>query len=109
MNTGAGFILFFWIVAPILYCTRSLFFHIHQLIHFLLVTNTFNTAHFPISSLVLFDNTGQPYDPKAVVTGSLFDPAKYSAYSPAFLSTTLVLASGIAFAAFPAVFVHTFC
>ncbi|KAJ2928830.1 hypothetical protein H1R20_g8122, partial [Candolleomyces eurysporus] len=49
------------------------------------------------------------YDATAILTDGVFDQAKYDAYSPLYMSVTLPLASGIAFAAFPAVFVHTFC
>lgn len=44
-----------------------------------------------------------------IVTNGVFDQAKYEAYSPIFLTAALGLAYGIAFAAFPAVFMHTFC
>ncbi|PPQ71007.1 hypothetical protein CVT26_014269 [Gymnopilus dilepis] len=91
MNTGVAFVLMFWIVAPALY-----------------FTNVWNTAFFPISSYVTFDNTGGLYQAKEIITNGIFDEAKYKAYSPVFLSTTLALAYGISFAAFPSVFVHTF-
>lgn len=91
MNTGIAFIIMFWIVAPIVY-----------------FTNSFNAAHFPLSSYLAWDNTGAPFSAKAIVTNGVFDQAKYSAYSPVFLSTTLILAYGISFASFPSVFVHTF-
>jgi len=91
MNTGVAFLLMFWLIAPILY-----------------FTNAWNSAFFPISSYLVFDNTGQIYQAKSIISNGVFDQAKYSAYSPVFLSTTLALAYGIAFAAFPSVFVHTF-
>jgi hypothetical protein len=62
-----------------------------------------------LSSYFAWDNTGTRFQAKAIVTNGIFDQAKYSAYSPVFLSTTLILAYGIAFASFPSVFVHTFC
>lgn len=74
----------------------------------LTVTNTFNTAYFPISTFVAFDNTGGRYDPTAIVDGSFFSVEKYRAYSPVFISATLCVAYATSFAAFPAVFVHTF-
>ncbi|KAJ3513061.1 hypothetical protein NLJ89_g3166 [Agrocybe chaxingu] len=91
MNTGVAFVIMFWIVAPILY-----------------FTNVWNSAYFPISAYISWDNTGMPYQAKQIVTDGIFDPEKYAAYSPVFMSVTLALAYGIAFAAFPAVFVHTF-
>lgn len=62
----------------------------------------------PVSATVLFDNTGMPYDVSQIVTNGTFDVAKYEAYSPVFLTTTLVLAYGLAFAAFASIVVHTF-
>jgi len=92
MNTGVSFILMFWIIAPILY-----------------FTNVWNSAYFPISSYRPWDNTGKPYQIRRIISDGILDQSKYSAYSPVFMSLTLALAYGIAFAAFPAVFVHTFC
>lgn len=43
-----------------------------------------------------------------MTTDGIFDPQLYSQYSPIFMSATLVMAYGIAFACFPSVFVHTF-
>ncbi|EAU93222.2 glutathione transporter [Coprinopsis cinerea okayama7 len=91
MNTAAGFIIMYWIICPILY-----------------FTNTWDSAYLPISSYYSFDNTGNVYQVKEVLTDGVFDQAKYSAYSPVFMSTALALLYGIAFAAFPSVFVHTF-
>lgn len=73
-----------------------------------LVTNSFNTAFLPISSYSAYDNTGGPYTAAAIVTDGIFDVAKYRAYSPVFISATLIVAYCVSFAAFPAVFVHTF-
>lgn len=73
------------------------------------VTNTFFTAHFPISAYISFDNTAQRYKPSAIVTDGLFDAEKYAAYSPLYISATMCMAYGISFAAFASVFVHTFC
>lgn len=72
------------------------------------VTNTWNTAFFPISATIAFDNTGNMYQASQVITNGIFDEAKYVAYSPVFMTASQILACGIAFAAFPAVFVHTF-
>ena len=62
-----------------------------------------------MSSNVAFDNTGKPYNPKAIFTNGTFDVEKYREYSPLFLTPTQALAYGIAFAAFSSVIVHTFC
>ncbi|KAH6917448.1 glutathione transporter [Coprinopsis sp. MPI-PUGE-AT-0042] len=91
MNTAVAFVLMFWLICPIIY-----------------FTNTWNTAFFPISSYYSFDNTAMPYAAKDILTNGVFDLAKYEAYSPVYMSATLALAYGIAFAAFPSVFSHTF-
>ncbi|THU91639.1 OPT oligopeptide transporter [Dendrothele bispora CBS 962.96] len=91
LNTIIALVLMFWIVAPAIY-----------------FSNTFFTAFLPISSYLSFDNTGAPYDPTQVVTDGFFDVDKYHAYSPVFIPATLAVAYACAFAAFTAVFVHTF-
>jgi len=92
MNTGVAFVLFFWILTPILY-----------------FTNTWNSAYFPISAYRAFANDGKPYQVLNILTNGILDQAKYSAYSPVFLSSTSALAYGLAFASLPSVMVHTFC
>jgi len=72
------------------------------------VTNTFFTAHLPMSAHVSFDNTGMSYDPTAIVTNGTFDPEKYRGYSPLYMSAALSMTYGVSFAASTAVFVHTF-
>ncbi|KAG6888761.1 hypothetical protein C0992_007552 [Termitomyces sp. T32_za158] len=72
-------------------------------------TNAWDTAFLPISSTVVFDNTGNRYDPRAIVNADgFFDEAAYAAYSPMLMSATLAVAFGVLFAAFVSVFVHTF-
>lgn len=72
------------------------------------VTNSFFMSYLPISSSVVFDNTGLSYNFTQVITNGLFDVTKYEAYSPAFLPATLAVAYGVAFASFTSVVVHTF-
>jgi hypothetical protein len=109
MNTAAAFVLMFWIIAPILYCKSRSTFEMHLSDRFRVVTNVWQSSHFPISSYLAWDNTGNMYDATVILTDGVFDEAKFEAYSPLYMSVTLALAYGIAFAAFPAVFVHTFC
>lgn len=66
-------------------------------------------AYFPLSGHILFDNTGSPYIAQKIITNGVFDPAKYAAYSPVFMTTIQALAYGGAFASFPAIFIHTLC
>jgi OPT family small oligopeptide transporter len=91
MNTTAALIIFFYIITPILY-----------------FTNTFYAKYLPISAYISFDNTGNRYDPSAIVTDGKFDLTKYEQYSPLFVSSTLAMAYALAFASFTSVVVHTF-
>ncbi|KAF5392481.1 hypothetical protein D9757_002202 [Collybiopsis confluens] len=91
LNTIVSLVIQFFILVPILY-----------------FSNAFNTAYLPISAPISFDNTGAPYDVSQVVTDGQFDNAKYLAYSPVFIPATLCIAYASSFAAFSAVFVHTF-
>ncbi|KAI0367875.1 small oligopeptide transporter [Pilatotrama ljubarskyi] len=90
-NVAAGFVLFFWIITPILY-----------------YTNTWYAKYMPISSRTSFDNTGQEYNVTRILTPeSTLDVAKYEAYSPLFLSTTFAMTYGLSFASITATIVHT--
>jgi OPT family small oligopeptide transporter len=89
-NTAVAFVLFFWIITPIVY-----------------FTNTWFTKFMPISDLFAYDNTGLPYDATAIIANGTFDAAKFEAYSPMFLPASLITAYGVAFASFSAVVVHT--
>ena len=62
----------------------------------------------PISTIVIFDNTGQPYDAQAVLTDNFFDVEKYKAYSPMYVSAANCMYWAVGFAAFTSVVVHTF-
>ncbi|KAF8559373.1 OPT oligopeptide transporter [Imleria badia] len=90
-NIAVGFVVCFWILAPILYYSNSFF-----------------MSYLPMSASIAFDNTGMAYNASQVVTNGIFDIAKYEAYSPAFLSATLAIAYGVSFASFTSVIVHTF-
>ncbi|KAI0757331.1 OPT oligopeptide transporter [Daedaleopsis nitida] len=92
VNVFLAFVVVYWIIAPIMYFNNALF-----------------TAYFPISSAGAFDNTGAPYNISAVITPEgLFDAEKYKAYSPLYMSVTLMLAYGTQFAVITAIIVHTF-
>ncbi|KAJ7194594.1 OPT oligopeptide transporter [Mycena pura] len=91
MNTIASVIICFWFVLPIMY-----------------FTNTFFSAYLPISATVTFDNTGLPYNISAVIRDGQFDPDLYAAYSPLFMTAGLAMAYFVSFAAFGAIFTHTF-
>ena len=109
VNIAVGFVLMFWVIAPILYCNTpslySFFFHSSTVT----VTNVWNSAHFPISGRTVFDNTGSPYIAQNIITNGVLDPVKYAGYSPVFLPTILAVVYGGLFAVFPAILMHMFC
>jgi len=65
-------------------------------------------AYFPISARTAFDNTGSPYIARNIITNGVFDPVKYTAYSPVFLPTIFAVVHGTLFAAFSSIFMHMF-
>ncbi|KAJ5511383.1 Tetrapeptide transporter OPT1/isp4 [Penicillium expansum] len=90
-NTMIGMFLWFWIVTPA--------------IHY---SNLFYAQHLPMSDSGSYDNTGHSYNVSKILTPEYtFDPAKYSNYSPLFLSTTFMLSYGLSFASIIAVLVQT--
>ncbi|EJD46182.1 oligopeptide transporter [Auricularia subglabra TFB-10046 SS5] len=90
-NVAAGFLCFFWILAPILY-----------------YSNAWYGAYLPVLSRGTFDNTGTPYDVSRVLTSDkTFNETAYSEYSPLFLSTSFALSYGLSFAAITSTIVHT--
>ncbi|KAJ2936585.1 hypothetical protein H1R20_g506, partial [Candolleomyces eurysporus] len=90
-NIAVGFVIFVWVITPVAY-----------------FTNTFHSAHFPIKTFQLFDNTGQRYQVQNILTNGTFDHDKYLAYSPPFLSISTAMSYGFAFATFSSIVVHTF-
>jgi hypothetical protein len=109
LNTAVGFVIIFWIIAPILYCRLIYLSSPCNTYDLSTVTNTFNSAYFPISAFTTWDNTGARYNASAVIdSNGVFNEQAYSHYSPIFMSITLVLAYAMSFAAFTAILVHTF-
>ncbi|CAK5262458.1 unnamed protein product [Mycena citricolor] len=91
MNVIASVFLCFWIVTPIIY-----------------FSNTFFTSYLPLSSFLVFDNTGAPYNTTAVIVDGVFDAAAYEAYSPVFLSSAMCVGYFVAFATFASLFSHVY-
>jgi len=89
-NTMASFILFFWILSPILWAK-----------------NVFYSQFLPVYSYLSFDRFGQEYDPTLILTNGEFDLEKYEAYSPMYISITFAVSYAVQFAAFTALIVHT--
>ncbi|KAG9120714.1 hypothetical protein FRC07_003674 [Ceratobasidium sp. 392] len=87
-----GFVLFYWIIVPILY-----------------YTNTWNFAYLPISSSRPFDRFGQPYNVSRVIDIGAYhlNETAYEEYSDLFLTSTYAVTYLIAFAISTAIIVHT--
>lgn len=70
-------------------------------------TNQRWTAYLPINSNSLFDNTGGPYQVKAVLNErNQLDEEMYQAYSPPYYSAANLAVYGAFFALYPASFVY---
>ncbi|KAI0776985.1 OPT oligopeptide transporter [Trametes elegans] len=90
-NVAAGFVFFFWVLSPVLY-----------------YTNTWYAKYMPMSTRTSYDNMGQQYDVKRILTPeSTLDLRLYEQYSPLFLSMTFAMTYGLSFASITATIVHT--
>ncbi|KAK1235811.1 hypothetical protein PQX77_000945 [Marasmius sp. AFHP31] len=86
-----GFVLFYWILTPILY-----------------YTNSWDLAYFPISDSQPYDRFGKVYDVRTVLQpDDTFDPEAYRNYSPLYLPATYAVCYLIAFALSTCVITHT--
>ncbi|THH17151.1 hypothetical protein EW146_g3620 [Bondarzewia mesenterica] len=89
-NIFAGFIIFFWLVTPIIY-----------------FTNTWFSAYMPISSRTSYDNQMKSYNVSRILNeDSTINLEAYHAYSPLFLSTTFAMSYGLSFASITATLMH---
>lgn len=90
-NTLIGMVLFFWIVTSAIHYSGMYYF-----------------KYMPISDSNSYDNTGAVYNVSRILKPDLtLDEAKYTSYSPLFLSTTFALSYGLSFASVIAVLIHT--
>ncbi|KZT27098.1 oligopeptide transporter [Neolentinus lepideus HHB14362 ss-1] len=86
-----GFVLFFWILTPILY-----------------YTNTWKLAYFPISANEPYDQYGNEYNVSRVLQADdNFNLTAYEEYSPLYLPATYAVTYLLAFALTTCVIVHT--
>ncbi|KAI0248083.1 OPT oligopeptide transporter, partial [Lactifluus subvellereus] len=90
-NVTIGFVLFFWVLTPILY-----------------YTNTWYSMFTPILSSHMYDNTGKQYNVSRILSpqGTL-DEEAYKRYSPLFISVSFAVAYGMSFASITATLVHS--
>lgn len=91
-NVIFGFVIFYWIVTPILY-----------------FTNTWYSLYMPISSRTSFDNRQNTYNVTRILTSErTFNATAYKEYSPIFIPTAFVMSYGLSFASITATIVHCF-
>ncbi|KAI0063252.1 OPT oligopeptide transporter [Artomyces pyxidatus] len=90
-NVTAGFVIFFWIVTPIIY-----------------YTNVWYSTYTPMMSRLSYDNTGGQYNVSRILTPeATLDLEGYKAYSPLFLSVSFAISYGMNFASITATLVHS--
>jgi OPT family oligopeptide transporter len=86
-----GFVLFYWILTPILY-----------------YTNVWQLAHFPLMANNPYDRYGNVYNITRVVTSEVtFNDTAYREYSPLYLPAAYAMTYLLAFALSTCVIVHT--
>ncbi|TDL23079.1 OPT oligopeptide transporter [Rickenella mellea] len=91
VHVFGGFVLFYWILTPILY-----------------YTNVWQLSYFPMSANYPYDRFGKVYNVSRILDSSnRFDAAKYEAYSPLYLPGTYAITYLLAFALSTCVIVHT--
>ena len=87
-NVAVGFVVFFWIITPILY-----------------FTNVWYSQFMPILSRATYDNKGGSFDVSRVLTNNRFDVEKYENYSPLFLPVAFAISYALSFASVTGKFV----
>jgi hypothetical protein len=91
-NVFAGWFCIFAVAAPILY-----------------YTNTWFTAHLPLTGSDAYDNTGNIYNSSRILNSlGAIDEQKYQAYSPLYLPVTFALSYGVGFAVLSCLLTHVF-
>ncbi|KZV85839.1 OPT-domain-containing protein [Exidia glandulosa HHB12029] len=92
VHVMAGFVLFYWILCPIMY-----------------YTNVWELAHFPIFSSVPYDRFGDTYNvSRVLMPGEMrLNVTAYEEYSPLYMPAGWVITYLLAFAVSTCVVVHT--
>ncbi|KAI1321424.1 hypothetical protein EDD11_005115 [Mortierella claussenii] len=90
VNIALGFFLIAWVMVPIAY-----------------YTNLWEAKKFPILTPSLFQENGNRYKVKAILTDNILDQTKYDAYGPLRISTFFALTYGIGFAGLSSMITHT--
>ena len=110
-NVGLTIVVFYWIIAPILYVRHSFF--SRSCCGFLTIllkyTNVWYSSYLPLVSSLSFDNTGKTYNVSRIINDDLsFNLEAYKAYSPLFLSPSFAVFYGLSFALITATLTHAF-
>ncbi|WVR05633.1 OPT family small oligopeptide transporter [Kwoniella sp. DSM 27419] len=91
VNVGVGFVLFFWILVPILY-----------------YTNVWEFAYLPMNVIQAVDRFGESYNIFNILTDDIrLNETAYAEYSPVYLSASFSVTFMCAFALSTALLVHT--
>ncbi|OGM51347.1 small oligopeptide transporter [Aspergillus bombycis] len=89
-NVFSGWFCIYAVIAPILY-----------------YTNTWYTAHLPLTGSDAYDNTGNLYNSTRILNDEdTIDDSKYRNYSPIFLPITFALSYGVGFAVLSCLLTH---
>ncbi|KIY66407.1 OPT superfamily oligopeptide transporter [Cylindrobasidium torrendii FP15055 ss-10] len=91
-NVAAGFLIFYWGLAPILY-----------------YKNVFNSQYLPMTDNVAYDDTAMQYNHTRILNaaGDGLDATAYDAYSPVYLPICFALSYGLAFASIASTIPHS--
>ncbi|KAF8504583.1 oligopeptide transporter [Russula emetica] len=90
VHVFAGFVIFYWILTPILY-----------------YTNTWYFAHFPMFGSEPYDRLGHEYNvPRVLTAQDTFNMTAYENYSPLYLPAAFAMTYLLAFALSTCVIVH---
>lgn len=108
MQIFIGFVLFFWILTPVLYYTNvSSLPSPHQFAD-IQMQQSWYLSYFPIFDSKPYDQFGQIYNITRVLTSdNWFDPVAYKEYSPLFLPATYAMTYLLAFALSTCLVTHT--
>ncbi|KIO30716.1 hypothetical protein M407DRAFT_68949, partial [Tulasnella calospora MUT 4182] len=88
-----GFVLFYWVILPILY-----------------YTNSFKTGHLPIMGYLAYDRFGLPYNVDQILNpDKSFNATAYAEYSPLYIPVSLLTTYLIAFTLVTGLLVATVC
>jgi hypothetical protein len=107
-NAMAGFVVFYWIICPILYYCNVSF--VNTAWTSLRPSQVWYSSYMPISTGAIMDRYGEPYNITSVLHQTLrgkLDEDAYHTYSPVFISASFSITYTIAFALSTAAIVHT--